>query len=328
MADPADVAAAPPDRRDRRRVPRDRRTVPGDQRGSAAERAGLPRPIASRASRSTSSSLLRRRASASRSPASAARRRARRAWVVLRHPGRERPATARPGERVAAARQAHRHRLQHRRHGPDARDAQRHAAGWRTGTRFTISGIGYSGDVVRDRGLTIYPTNPKGGDVFAAFQAKRLIDDIQPDVDLHPARHLDLRVLPAPSRPVSGSPEDRRLHPPRRQDRERAERRAARTGGPRGRLHALRARAVRRRVPAAACKQDAAAHVSGGRRHSARHRSGSLLPLPRADAGRRSPRRPRTPRSAACSAICPTPASRSWSSTPAGPTSGSASISR
>ena len=34
-------------------------------------------------------------------------------------------------------------------------------------------GIGYSGDVVHDRGLTIYPTNPKGGDVFAAFQAIR-----------------------------------------------------------------------------------------------------------------------------------------------------------
>jgi glycosyltransferase involved in cell wall biosynthesis len=43
-------------------------------------------------------------------------------------------------------------------------------------------GIGYTGDVVRDRGLTIYPTNPKGGDVFAAFQAKRLIEDIHPDV--------------------------------------------------------------------------------------------------------------------------------------------------
>ena len=41
-------------------------------------------------------------------------------------------------------------------------------------------GIGYSGEIVRDRGLTIYPTNPKGGDVFAAFQAKRLIDEIRP----------------------------------------------------------------------------------------------------------------------------------------------------
>ena len=45
-------------------------------------------------------------------------------------------------------------------------------------------GIGYSGDIVRDRGLTIYPTNPNGGDVFAAFQAKRLIEDIHPDVVL------------------------------------------------------------------------------------------------------------------------------------------------
>ena len=36
-------------------------------------------------------------------------------------------------------------------------------------------GIGYSGETIRDRGLTIYPTNPKGGDVFAAFQAKNLL---------------------------------------------------------------------------------------------------------------------------------------------------------
>jgi glycosyltransferase involved in cell wall biosynthesis len=43
-------------------------------------------------------------------------------------------------------------------------------------------GIGYSGEVARDRGLTLYPTNPKGGDVFAAFQAKRLIEDLHPDV--------------------------------------------------------------------------------------------------------------------------------------------------
>ena len=45
-------------------------------------------------------------------------------------------------------------------------------------------GIGYSGAVVRDRGLTMYPTNPKGGDVFAAFQAKRLIEEIHPSVVL------------------------------------------------------------------------------------------------------------------------------------------------
>src|SRR3954470_21501375 len=43
-------------------------------------------------------------------------------------------------------------------------------------------GIGYSGETIRDRGLTIYPTNPKGGDVFAAFQAKRMIEDIEPDL--------------------------------------------------------------------------------------------------------------------------------------------------
>jgi len=43
-------------------------------------------------------------------------------------------------------------------------------------------GIGYSGEPVRDRGLTIHPTNPKGGDVFAAFQAKRMIEEINPDL--------------------------------------------------------------------------------------------------------------------------------------------------
>src|ERR671933_181177 len=45
---------------------------------------------------------------------------------------------------------------------------------------FHYLGIGYSGEIVRDRGLTIYPTNPKGGDVFAAFQAKSLIEEIEP----------------------------------------------------------------------------------------------------------------------------------------------------
>jgi glycosyltransferase involved in cell wall biosynthesis len=43
-------------------------------------------------------------------------------------------------------------------------------------------GIGYAGEIVRDRSLTIYPTNPRGGDVFAAFQAKKLIEDIHPAV--------------------------------------------------------------------------------------------------------------------------------------------------
>jgi D-inositol-3-phosphate glycosyltransferase len=41
-------------------------------------------------------------------------------------------------------------------------------------------GIGYSGETIVDRGLTIYPTNPKGGDVFAAFQAERMIEEIDP----------------------------------------------------------------------------------------------------------------------------------------------------
>ncbi len=43
-------------------------------------------------------------------------------------------------------------------------------------------GIGYRGEVVRDRGLTMHPTNPHGGDVFAAFQAQRMIEEIQPAV--------------------------------------------------------------------------------------------------------------------------------------------------
>lgn len=43
-------------------------------------------------------------------------------------------------------------------------------------------GIGYSGETLRDRGLTIHPTNPKGGDVFAAFQAARMIEEIDADL--------------------------------------------------------------------------------------------------------------------------------------------------
>ncbi len=43
-------------------------------------------------------------------------------------------------------------------------------------------GIGYSGEIIRDRGLTIYPTNPGGGDVFAAYQAARLIEEISPEI--------------------------------------------------------------------------------------------------------------------------------------------------
>lgn len=43
-------------------------------------------------------------------------------------------------------------------------------------------GIGYSGQMVRDRGLTIYPTNLKGGDIFAAFQAKQMVEEINPDI--------------------------------------------------------------------------------------------------------------------------------------------------
>jgi glycosyltransferase involved in cell wall biosynthesis len=41
-------------------------------------------------------------------------------------------------------------------------------------------GIGYSGEAIRDHNLTIHPTNRKGGDVFAAFQAKRMIEELDP----------------------------------------------------------------------------------------------------------------------------------------------------
>jgi D-inositol-3-phosphate glycosyltransferase len=41
-------------------------------------------------------------------------------------------------------------------------------------------GIGHFGEIVRDRGLTSYPTNPKGGDVLAAFQVRSLIDQVRP----------------------------------------------------------------------------------------------------------------------------------------------------
>lgn len=43
-------------------------------------------------------------------------------------------------------------------------------------------GIGYAGETVHDRGLTIHPTNLQGGDVFAAFQAIRMIEEIQPSL--------------------------------------------------------------------------------------------------------------------------------------------------
>jgi len=44
-------------------------------------------------------------------------------------------------------------------------------------------GIGYSGETIRDRGLTVHPTNMQGGgDAFAAFQAKQLIEEINPDL--------------------------------------------------------------------------------------------------------------------------------------------------
>jgi D-inositol-3-phosphate glycosyltransferase len=60
-------------------------------------------------------------------------------------------------------------------------------------------GIGYTGETIRDRGLTIHPTNPRGGDFFAAFQAKTLIEEIDPALVfiLHDIWHFEyyLRIL-------------------------------------------------------------------------------------------------------------------------------------
>ena len=60
-------------------------------------------------------------------------------------------------------------------------------------------GVGYTGETVRDRGLTIHPTNPRGGDIFAAFQAKTLIEEIDPALVfiLHDIWHFEyyLRIL-------------------------------------------------------------------------------------------------------------------------------------
>src|SRR3954454_13660452 len=54
----------------------------------------------------------------------------------------------------------------------------------RLGDRHEIHylGIGYSGETIRDRGLTIHPTNLNGGDIFAAFQAARMIEEIDPSL--------------------------------------------------------------------------------------------------------------------------------------------------
>src|SRR5215212_9511423 len=60
-------------------------------------------------------------------------------------------------------------------------------------------GIGYTGETIRDRGLTIHPTNLRGGDIFAAFQAKKLIEEIDPALVfiLHDIWHFEyyLRIL-------------------------------------------------------------------------------------------------------------------------------------
>jgi hypothetical protein len=101
-------------------------------------------------------------------------------------------------------------------------------------------GIGYTGETVRDRGLTIHPTNPRGGDIFAAFQAKTLIEEIDPALVFILHDIWPLRVLPAHPRALSRSAEDRLLHPARRQDRQREGRGGAQTRRSRRRLHAVR----------------------------------------------------------------------------------------
>lgn len=62
-------------------------------------------------------------------------------------------------------------------------------------------GIGYSGETIRDQGLTIYPTNLNGGDIFAVFQAQQLIEEIHPALlfILHDLWMFDyyLRILKA-----------------------------------------------------------------------------------------------------------------------------------
>ncbi|MFO7567472.1 MAG: glycosyltransferase family 4 protein [Enhygromyxa sp.] len=42
--------------------------------------------------------------------------------------------------------------------------------------------IGYSGPRYEDRGVHIHPTNPKGGDVFGAFQARDMILELEPEL--------------------------------------------------------------------------------------------------------------------------------------------------
>lgn len=45
-------------------------------------------------------------------------------------------------------------------------------------------GIGYAGPVAESGGVRVHPTNPRGGDVFAAFQAVQMIRDAPPEAVL------------------------------------------------------------------------------------------------------------------------------------------------
>ena len=186
-------------------------------------------------------------------------------------------------------------------------------------------GIGYSGEIVRDRGLTIYPTNPKGGDVFAAFQAKRLIDEIQPALILvmHDLWMFDyyLRLF-GPYRDrlkvVACIPLDGRIAneadaaPLAQADRVVAYTQFARAEFE-GAFRRLREKQADRDFPAV----DVIPHgVDRDRFHP-------LPELEQASFASRAARR----RNDACSASLPTPASRLSSSMQAGPTSANASTS-
>ena len=54
-------------------------------------------------------------------------------------------------------------------------------------------GVGYQGSVIQRGRVTIYPTNPHGGDVMGAYQAKDLIAELNPAFVfiLHDIWHFD-----------------------------------------------------------------------------------------------------------------------------------------
>src|SRR5262245_7340016 len=180
MACPADIAPAPPGRRDCRGVSRDRRTIPGDRRRPAVIAGVSHRSRRALHDRRARSHAARGRIPRHALPPSAGQWRARGPRAVLRR------ARAPPGPRAVLTEFTPRVRLIAIGYNIAGTGLTRvmHSIMERLADRHEIHylGIGYSGEVVRDRGLSIYPTNPKGGDVFAVFQAKKLIEGIHPDV--------------------------------------------------------------------------------------------------------------------------------------------------